>query len=352
MGTLQTGYGDMRRVRLRRNLRARVQQWWPDVELQDIHSGAVIQDPNAPGCYLIDTNTVEGLRQLRHAKRVAVNDPQSEEGDFAIRGSGYVVVFEMKTWSSAFGSLRSLFRRGKVRRKSAETKTETREGSFAATALLSKMAPQNTSREERRRAVIEAEVVSFPPGQVGTLNHLLRQFIEQYRNSDDQQDLVAVGSAIRKYVTTMSRDGLSALAILLDAEHNATVPIEVELEVAKTLVRTLVQKPPEESDSEPELADRLHEIVNAYLNPRLLSRDKVGAVTLNAILALCLLRTRHTGALQKSLADFRASWFTELVLRRASHIRNSLLQTFPKERAERYAEHLVALNRESASNEA
>ena len=139
---------------------------------------------------------------------------------------------------------------------------------------------------------------------------MLYQFVQQHRDSDSQ-DIVAVGCAIRKYVAVMSQNDLSHLAVLLDAQHNATVPIEVELEITKTLVRRLSQSPPGSPDSEPGLADRLYEIVELYLNSRLLAQDKFAAVALNAILSLCLLRS----AVRRQGATILASITGLLVLR-------------------------------------
>jgi len=169
--------------------------------------------------------------------------------------------------------------------------------------------------------VIEAEVLPFAPDERSRLNVVLRRFIEDHRNSDDPEDLVAVASAIRKYVATMHGGDLGDLAVLLASDQNATVPLEVELEVAKTLVRKLTSQPPEEPDSEPELGDRLMELASTYLNARLLSREKYGAVALNVVLALLLLRSRHVADLLRLLSNLRVPWFTQLVVRRASRVR-------------------------------
>ncbi len=230
------------------------------------------------------------------------------------------------------------------RQQQRSTQGEQNEESFTHEHLIQKISSNTVSPEEKRLAVIESEVVAFPPGSAETLNRLLFQFIKQHRDSEDQLDIVAVGSAIRKYVATMDRADLSALAILLDAEHNATVPIEVELEVAKTLVRKLVELPPDEPNSEPRLADRLYEIAKLYLNPRLLSRDKFAAVALNAILSLCLLRSAYADEVRQALKVLPVSWFSELVLRRASQIQKTLHEKLSPEQAAHCTEQLAALN--------
>lgn len=335
--TLQFEYDNPLGSRLRKKDLNRLYSKWGTVETEEICPRPITSAPNASDCSIIFINMDAG-QVLRRTNR---DDVQSEEG----------LSILIEASKSIHGKITRPFERGwgwfnnaekKPRHRSVEAGPK--EGGITPDALIEKLESGTASHEEKRRAVIESEVVAFPSESVGTLNRLLYLFIKQYRDSEDQQDMVAVGSAIRKYVVTMNLGNLSALATLLDSEHNATVPIEVELEVAKTLVRKLVQSPPEEPNSEPRLADRLYEIVTLYLNPRLLSRDKFAAVALNAILALCLLRSSHADEVRQALEKAPESWFSELVLRRASQIREMLNETLSVEQAARCAEQLSALN--------
>ena len=76
--------------------------------------------------------------------------------------------------------------------------------------------------DEHRNAVIEAEVIHFGPSEVQQLTPLLRRFIEQYRESNVPADLVAVGSAIRKFIAVASRDDAFdfAAGLLLKPVHS------------------------------------------------------------------------------------------------------------------------------------
>lgn len=235
-------------------------------------------------------------------------------------------------------------------RKSRPPPLPSEEKESSPSAVLAALTDATTSRQVRRRMVIEAEVLHFAPSERNELNAVLRRFIEDYRNSDDPEDLVAVASAIRKYVATMNRDDVGTLAVLLATDQNATVPLEVELEVAKTLVRKLTAHPPEEPDSEPELGDRLADMTEAYLNARLLSREKYGAVALNAVLALLILRSRRMADLLPVLKELRVPWFTQLLVRRAARLRNDLSRRFSQVQAERYLESLNAMCDELATS--
>ena len=340
LNTLQSEYYKPLGSRLRRKDLNRLYPRWGTVETGEICSRSIIPAPNVPDCciILISTDTGQVLRRINR------DDVQSEDSLLIIQGSN---VSNIEFWPRYIPWNRN----GSGRSRQRPAGTEPKEDCITPDVLIETMESETASHEEKRRAVIESEVVAFPLGSVGKLNHLLYLFIKQYRDSEDQQDIVAVGSAIRKYVATMNLADLSALDTLLDAEHNATVPIEVELEVAKTLVRKLVQSPPEEPNSEPRLADRLYEIVTLYLNLRLLSRDKFAAVALNAILALCLLRSPHADEVRQALKESPESWFSELVLRRASQIQKTLHETLSVEQAARCAEQLSALNGNTALGE-
>ena len=322
---------------------------------QEIGSGALWPDPNIPGCYCIEANTASGHRRFRYAREEPRwHDAQSQEDcEYSPTISPLIEHLQLRAehLASRAESLTVKWHKSKSESEKwsqSSPEIEQLEDDLAPEALLQRLESETTSHEEKRRAVIEIEVITFPPESAETLNRSLYQFIQQHRDSDIQEDIVAVGCAIRKYVAVMSQDDLSHLAVLLDARHNAAVPIEVELEITKTLVRKLTQVPPEKPDSEPRLADRLHEIVELYLNPRLLARDKFAAVALNAILSLCLLRSAYTDKVQQSLQALQVSWFSELVLRRASQIQEVLQRTSSVEQASRYGEQLISLNKESA----
>jgi hypothetical protein len=211
--------------------------------------------------------------------------------------------------------------------------------------ILHGLKSSTTSREEKRRLVLEAEMTDFDPSSAPELSLLLWSFIEENRDSKDPDDLVAVGAAIRKYVADLESDEIGAAAMLLDAGHSASVPVAVELEVAKMLVQRLTRLPPEHPDSEPELADLLMELARTYLNARLLPRERYGAVALNSVLALLLLRSRHTAELFEILAGLRVSWFRDLLGRRARRLQADIMQRFPPERSSLYAADLAALER-------
>ena len=131
-------------------------------------------------------------------------------------------------------------------------------------AIIEALERPDLGREERRKLILEAEVLPFRGQQAAALAPLLRQFIEEYRESNVPADLVAVASAIRNYVATAPTDAaFGAAASLLKAEGRLPLPIDLEVEVAKMVVRKLTANPPAQRDRYPDLALRLEELVDA-----------------------------------------------------------------------------------------
>lgn len=175
---------------------------------------------------------------------------------------------------------------------------------------------------QRRRLVIEAEALDLTIDQAAMLTPLLQQFIDDHRDSNDPADLVAVGSAIRTFIAIATPDDAFAYAAsLLKAGGRSPLPIELELELAKMVVRKLTARTPETDDPFPELADRLRELVETYLNPRLLGREKHGAVALNAVLGLLLARSRHVPKIIGKVRGLGVPWFEQQVARRAERLK-------------------------------
>ncbi len=193
-------------------------------------------------------------------------------------------------------------------------------------AIVESLQHRDLTHEERRSLILESEVLPFRGRQAAALTPLLKRFIEEYRESNFPADLVAVGSAIRNYVATAPvHDALEASASLLKAEGELEIPIELEVEVTKMVVRKLTANPPAQRDQYPELASRLGEIVDAYARPRFLPREKYGAVALNAVLGLLLTRSGRDAEVLERMKTLDVAWFQQLLARRAARLRTDLV---------------------------
>jgi len=192
-------------------------------------------------------------------------------------------------------------------------------------AIIEALKRPDLTRAERRNLIIEAEVLSFTGQEATAIAPLLRQFIEEYRESNVPADLVAVGSAIRNYVATAPMDdAFDAAVSLLKRDGRLPLPIELEVGISKMVVRKLTANPPAERDRHPELASRLEELVDDYARPRFLVREKHGAVALNAILGFVLTRSGRDSLVVERMRAVGVTWFQQIVSRRAARLQSDL----------------------------
>ncbi len=159
----------------------------------------------------------------------------------------------------------------------------------------------------------QVELTRFDPSQREVVLPLLWQYILDHRNSNNRDELIAVGAAIRKYIAIMPMDRMGELAVLLETGHRSPLPIDLEIEVAKMICRNFEVYPPVVADPHPELAKRLWEIVQAYINPRVLLRDKHPAATSLAIEAIVSMRSPLAEQAWQAANACPYRWFAELV---------------------------------------
>lgn len=159
----------------------------------------------------------------------------------------------------------------------------------------------------------QVELARFDPSQRQVLLPLLWQYILDHRNSNDRDELVGVGAAIRKYIAIMPMDRMGELAVLLETGHRSSLPIDLEIEVAKMIYRNFEVHPSVVADPHPELAKRFWEMVQAYINPRVLLRDKCSAATSLAIEAIVSMRSPLAEQACQAANACPYRWFAELV---------------------------------------
>ena len=167
--------------------------------------------------------------------------------------------------------------------------------------------------EERRSLVCDAETLHFAPEQRQQLLSVLWKYIHDFRDCKDPEELVAVGSAIRKYVAMMDLARVGEVAVLLEAGHRAANSLDLELEVAKMVYRKFEANPPARPDPHPQLAARLWEIAEAYVNPHVILREKHATVASLAIEAVVAMRSEYADRAYQAAIKCPFTWFGEMV---------------------------------------
>jgi hypothetical protein len=192
-------------------------------------------------------------------------------------------------------------------------------------AVVESLRRFDLGHDERRKLILRAEALPFRDQQAAEIAPLLWRFIEDHRASNVSADLVAVASAIRNYVATAPADqAFRAAASLLNTEGGLPLPIHLELEIAKMVVRKLVAQPSAGATCDAELARSLAELANSYLSPRLLTREKHGAVALNAVLAIVLTGDPRADEIIERARQSDVAWFQQVLGRRAARLRTDL----------------------------
>jgi hypothetical protein len=170
--------------------------------------------------------------------------------------------------------------------------------------------------------ICEAEMAQFDDNQSQLVLPILWSYIEQHKTSKNQNELVAVASAIRKYIAIMPMSQIGELAMLLAPGNQEPLSLDLELEVAKMIYRNFEVFPPTAANLHPELSSRLWEMACAYTNPRILLRDKHSAVASLAIEAIVAMRSDLALEAWQMAMNCPFRWFGEMVSDDLRELRN------------------------------
>jgi hypothetical protein len=215
--------------------------------------------------------------------------------------------------------------------------------------VLRTLESDSAGEAERANAIIHAEAMSFDADQIRRLGPILHQYIERYRDSNDPTTVIAVGCAVRTYIASMPMADFGSIATFLEADHRASPSLSAQIELTKMAVRKLTANPPQLADSQPALAKQLFDIVESYLNARCLAQDKIGAIALNAVLALGLLRSRHMADVLDRLHALSVAWFKGLLSREATWLCEEVASRLSADRHDECLAGLRALQIQSLS---
>lgn len=179
--------------------------------------------------------------------------------------------------------------------------------------ILAVIADEALSARERVPFVCEAELIRFEDEDRTELVRVLWKYIQENRDGNDPAVLIAVGSAIRKYVANMPMERMGTLSELLEPGHRSPLDVTLELELAKMVFRFFKVYPPTQRDPEPELGTHLWKMAQDYINPRFLLREDHAAVASLAIGAVIAMRSEYAEQAWRLAAESPYRWFFEVV---------------------------------------
>lgn len=170
--------------------------------------------------------------------------------------------------------------------------------------------------------ICDAEALRFDQGQKDRLSPLLWEYIVANRDSTDHDTLVAVGSAIRKYIGILNVDCMAQIGSLLEAGHRAPLSLDLELEIAKMVYRKFEANPPRVPDPHPDLANRLWEMAQLYASPRLILREKYATVASLSIEAIVSMRSSLAEKCAELVSNSGFKFFKDIIGRDLLRLRD------------------------------
>lgn len=213
--------------------------------------------------------------------------------------------------------------------------------------ILNRLDSDSTTEDDRITAVLFAETMSFSGQERMRLLDGLHPFVVQRRFSEDTETLTAVGSAIRKFAMNMDVPDLARYGDLFDYSDTEHLSCQVELELVKAAGWRLAELPRAEIKDSQKLEQRILEIVEAYLPPKLLLQKNYTAIVLNGLTALALLDSAKVDPLIDRVASLEASgkpvvWFRELLADRLREVAKQQDKCDPQRgvKLERWAQEL------------
>lgn len=197
--------------------------------------------------------------------------------------------------------------------------------------ILATLSRETLTADELCCVIDEGELLPIPVELRDRILAAWKSVILQHRDTQDSRVLVAVMSAIRKFVAEMPAANLSEIGFLLEPSHSVELPVELELTVAKMVVRKLTANPPQQDNPFPQLDKQLWFLAHDYLRDRFLHRQFIGAVAMEAATALLMARSPHTNAVLEQLQSLSSRWFKEVVSDFAEETIEGILRRHPDE---------------------
>jgi hypothetical protein len=170
-----------------------------------------------------------------------------------------------------------------------------------------------------------AEVTRFDETQRAVLSLLLWRYILDHRDSGNHDELVAVGSAVRKYMAMMPIERMGEVTVLLEAPLQNRSQPGLTLEVAKMVYRNFESAPPASPDPHPQLASRLLEIARTCLKPDTFLVGNYATIASLAVEAIVAMRSQQAADAWGAALTSRHRWFAEMVSDHLEQLRKSWL---------------------------
>lgn len=170
---------------------------------------------------------------------------------------------------------------------------------------------EQASGNELRNLIIHAEGLQFEGENRNRLVYFLKSYIENKRDSNNRDELLAIPTAIRKCIALLDFNDFDWVATLLESGHRTHPSLEGELAIAKMVYRRYSATPPLKPDPHPQLSNNLAEIARLYLEPRLFTRPRHSTIAMLSSQALIVMYSESAKSVIEKVNHLPYSWFRE-----------------------------------------
>lgn len=184
--------------------------------------------------------------------------------------------------------------------------------------ILSRLETEKVGSDEFEKAILIAEITDFADDKIESLLSSLGQFISDHRFATDEDDIVLLACAIRKYSLNMPPEALEEYVGWLSLGEVNSIHNRIELELVKGILwRLSYERFPSNGDY-PKTIETLQEISAGYLNRRLIFQESNVSVAAMAVAALFVLLTisgdlDSIPQLWQKVKNLKRDWVAELV---------------------------------------
>jgi len=185
--------------------------------------------------------------------------------------------------------------------------------------ILQRLENRALYRDDYAAAVLFAEVKPFRGEQRTRLLAALSGYIDENRFVEDEDSLITLCSAIRKYAMNMQESQFEGYADWLLPTETATLHHEAEMEFAKGICWRLEFEPHSWPAQYPHLTKTLFDLVDSYLTSRLILQKSYANTAMFGIVALHILeaasgsRVELVSKLREKTIGSGVKWFAEMV---------------------------------------
>ena len=286
--------------------------WEGDPKIMESDGGAYSPEPEYPGQYIVQTRTAYGPRTFRKA---ILGDAQSATGDWYSDDLGPddvsgpaarpTTLSNPDPWARVTDD--SL---GTQDRIDALYECMSSEQDKVARYVLDTLGEADINERWRDAVVFATEDLQLTNAKLRSgLEEDLLGVAKRLMSSTRAADERVVWSALRTATSLMPTDEVKRLGSFLGPPS----PVDTRLVALRCVTRIFEPAPPQPKDYPQELANRIAELADKFLDPDLLIPGEHAAIAIHAVTALVALCDPRAEAAVQQVVQLKCDWVARLI---------------------------------------